>query len=309
LIFCIKKIISLQIIDLLSEMLESSAKFLKCVRCGSKLELDVYKVDQEIEEGIFECKKCNLAFPIIEKIPILWDDFSQYLSSRKVLGGKLYRLANTGKMKNFLKSTLSQTKQTNDDRTALEERWSKIYQNNKSSKFYSIIKKNLNFITKSKLVLEYGCSIGIITSSLADCHDMVFGIDRSFNALRYAKKSSKNNLDYVVADSLSPVFGKLQFDLILALNILELVEPLDLLKHVSKQISSGYFVISDPYDFDRGKNSVKKPIDELTLRTNLSNLGFKILSKTKTPSYIPWNLKLNPRATLNYKVDLIICKK
>jgi len=309
LVFCIKKIISLQIIDLLSEMLESSAKFLKCVRCGSKLELDVYKVDQEIEEGIFECKKCNLAFPIIEKIPILWDDFSQYLSSRKVLGGTLYRLANTRKMKNFLKSTLSQTKQTNDDRTALEERWSKIYQNNKSSKFYSIIKKNLNFITKSKLVWEYGCSIGIITSSLADCHDMVFGIDRSFSALRYAKKFSKNNLDYVVADSLSPVFGKLQFDLILALNILELVEPLDLLKHVSKQISSGYFVISDPYDFDRGKNSVKKPIDELTLRTNLSNLGFKILSKTKTPSYIPWNLKLNSRATLNYKVDLVIGKK
>ncbi len=212
-------------------------------------------------------------------------------------------------MKKFMKFSLSQTNQITDDRTALEERWSKIYQNNKSSKFYSIIKKNLNFITKSKLVLEYGCSIGIITSSLADCHEMVFGIDRSFSALRYAKKSSKNNLDYVVADSLSPVFGKLQFDLILALNILELVEPLDLLKQVSKQISSGYFVISDPYDFDRGKNSVKKPIDESILRTNLSNLGFKISTKTKNPSYIPWNLKLNPRATLNYKVDLIICKK
>jgi 2-polyprenyl-3-methyl-5-hydroxy-6-metoxy-1,4-benzoquinol methylase/uncharacterized protein YbaR (Trm112 family) len=290
-------------------MLESSVKFLRCVRCGSKLELDVFKLDQEIEEGILECKKCNLVFPIIEKIPILWDDFSKYLSSRKVLGGKLYRLANSGKMKKFMKFSLSQTNQITDDRTALEERWSKIYQNNKSSKFYSIIKKNLNFITKSKLVLEYGCSIGIITSSLADCHDMVFGIDRSFSALRYAKKSSKNNLDYIVADSLSPVFGKLQFNLILALNILELVEPLELLKQVSKQISTGHFVISDPYDFDRGKNSVKKPIDESTLRTNLCNLGFKISPKTKNPSYIPWNLKLNPRATLNYKVDLIIGKK
>ena len=290
-------------------MLESSVKYLKCVRCGSKLELDVFKLDHEIEEGILECKKCNLVFPIIEKIPILWDDFSNYLSSRKVLGGKLYRLANSGKMKSFLKFSLSQIKLINNDRTALEERWSKIYQNNKSSKFYSIVKKNLNFIAKSKLVLEYGCSIGIITSSLAECHDMVFGIDRSFSALRYAKKSSKNNLDYIIADSLSPVFGKLQFDLILALNILELIEPLDLLKHISKQISTGHFVISDPYDFDRGENSVKKPIDEDTLRTNLLNLGFKILSKTKNPSYIPWNLKLNPRATLNYKVDLIICKK
>ena len=128
----------------------------------------------------------------------------------------------------------------------------------------------------------------------------------------YKKNSDfviKNNLDYIVADSLSPVFGKLQFDLILALNVLELVEPIDLLKQISKQISSGYFVISDPYDFDRGVNSVKKSFDESSLRMNLENLGFKILSKTKKPSYLPWNLKLNPRATLKYKVDLVISKK
>ena len=286
-------------------MLECSLEFLRCVRCGSKLELDTFQLDKEIEEGILECKKCRLTFPIIEKIPILWDDFSKYLSSRKVLGGKLYQLTTSGKMKKFLKFSLSKTIRNSDDRTALEERWSKIYQNSKSSKFYSLIKKNLDSI-KSKLTLEYGCSIGIMTSYLADSHDMVFGIDRSFSALRYAKKSSKLNLDYIVADSLSPVFGKLQFNLVLALNVLELIEPLELLKHVSKQISDGYFVISDPYDFDRGVNSVRNPFDESILRTNMENLGFKISTKTKKPSYLPWNLKLNPRATLNYKVDLLI---
>jgi len=290
-------------------MLESSIEFLRCVRCGAKLELGAFKLDKEIEEGILECKKCKLAFPIIGKIPILWDDFSRYLSHRKVLGGKLYRLANTEKMKNFLKYSLSKTVRVNDDRTALEDKWSEIYQNSKSSKFYSLVKKNLDHITKSKLVLEHGCSIGIMTSYLADSHDMVFGIDRSFSALRYAKKSSKDNLDYIIADSLSPVFGKLQFDLILALNVLELMDPIELLKHVSKQISAGHFVISDPYDFDRGINSVRKPLDESTVRMNLKNLGFKISTKTKKPSYITWNLKLNPRATLNYKVDLIIGKK
>jgi 2-polyprenyl-3-methyl-5-hydroxy-6-metoxy-1,4-benzoquinol methylase len=138
---------------------------------------------------------------------------------------------------------------------------------------------------------------------------MVFGIDRSFSALLIAKKSFKDNLDYVVADSLSSVFAQSQFNLIIALNILELVEPVDLLKHVSKQISSGYFVISDPYDFDRGTHSVKKPLDESQLRSYLQKFGFKISSKTKNPSFIPWNLKLNSRATLNYKVDLIIGKK
>ena len=290
-------------------MLESSLQFLRCVRCNSELELNTFRFGQEIEEGILKCKKCNLEFPIIEKIPILWDDFSKYLSSRKILGGKLYQLIQTESLKKFLKSSLLKINQVHDDRTALEERWSMIYQNSKNSKFYSLIKNNLDFKKKSNFVLEYGCSIGIMTSFLAESYKTVFGIDRSFIALRHAKKLYKNNLDYIVADFLSPVFGNLQFDVILALNVLELVEPVELLNHVSKQISTGYFVITDPYDFDRGVNSVKKPLDEITLRMNLKNLGFKIMSKTKIPSGVSWNLKLNSRATLNYKVDFVIGKK
>ena len=64
-------------------MLESSLEFLKCVNCGSKLELDSFKQDKEVIEGILECSKCNRQYPIIEKIPILWNDFPLYLSSRK----------------------------------------------------------------------------------------------------------------------------------------------------------------------------------------------------------------------------------
>ena len=290
-------------------MHEFSLTFLRCVRCGSKLELDVFKKETEIEEGILECKKCALYFPIIQKIPIIWDDFSKYISERMVLGGKLYNSVSHDKMKKFLKHSLSNSKRNTDDRTTLEERWSKIYQNSQKSKFYSIIKNELDAMPKSKFVLEYGCSIGIMSSFLADSNQNVFGIDRSFSAISIAKKIQKDNLDYFVADLMSDVFGKTKFDLILALNVLELVEPKDLLQHVSKQILKGNFVISDPYDFDRGKNSVKKPLDELALRTSLEELGFAITAKTKKPSYLTWNLKLNPRTTLNYKVDLIIAKK
>ena len=292
-------------------MLESTVEFLRCVRCGSKLDLDVYANDIEVKEGVLECKKCELVFPIIEKIPILWDDFPKYLSSRKVLGGKMFRSAITNKMKNFLKSSLSQSIQDGSviDITALEDRWSNIYQNSKNSKFYSKIRNNLKSLPKSKLVLEYGCSIGIVTSHLSDLHDMVFGIDKSFNALKYAKKHSSTNLDYILTDLLSPVFGELRFDLVIALNVLELIEPSELLKHISKQITTGRLVISDPYDFDRGINSVKKPLDEYSLRKSLEKLNFQISQKTKNPSFLPWNLNLNSRTTLNYKVDLIIAKK
>jgi len=88
-------------------MHEFSRDFLRCVRCSSKLDLDVFKKENEIEEGILECKKCSLSFPIINKIPILWDDFSKYLSERIMLGGKLFNSASDEKMKKFLKHSLS----------------------------------------------------------------------------------------------------------------------------------------------------------------------------------------------------------
>lgn len=294
-------------------MLESTLEFLRCVRCNSKLELDSFKADREIQEGILECMGCHRTYPIIEKIPILWNDFAEYLASRKVLGGQLYQSVENEKLKRFVRSSLllllAKTNQVDDDRTALEKRWCTIYQNSKSSKLYSTIRVNTDCIKGSNLVLEYGCSIGAMSASLAESHNMVFGVDRSFYALRHAKKVYKSNLDYVAADLLSPIFGDTQFDLVVALNVMDLVEPTELLKHISRQVSDGYVVFSDPYDFDRGDNSVKKPFDETTLRTYLTDLGFEITSKTRHPSYIDWDLRLNSRAVLNYKVDLVIAKK
>ncbi|QUC64964.1 methyltransferase domain-containing protein [Nitrosopumilus sp. K4] len=289
-------------------MHEFSLQYLRCVRCGSKLDCDVFSEYSEIIEGLLQCKKCDLHFPIIEKIPVLWDDFSTYLSSRTVLAGKLYRTIKNERLKQFLKKSLLKTKKT-DDRTTLEEKWSKIYQQSRNSKFYSVIKHELKQIPRSDLVLEYGCSVGFMTHFLANRHEVVFGVDRSFSAISVAKKSNKNNLDYFVADSLSDVFGKTNFDLILALNVLELIEPVKLLQHASRHIKRGFFVISDPYDFDRGINSVKHPLNETSLRQNLEKLGFSITLKTKKPSFHSWNLKINPRTTLNYKVDVIIGKK
>ena len=289
-------------------MHEFSLDFLRCVRCGSKLDLDVFSNDVEIIEGFLECYKCNMKFPIIDSIPVLWNDFTNYISCRKILSGQLFRLANNEKMKKFLKNSFLKTKY-DDDRTALEKRWSKIYQDSKNSKFYNAIKNELKQIPKSKLAIEHGCSIGLMSDFLTNSSEIVFGIDSSFSAISIAKKSVKKNLDFFVADSLSTIFGNTTFDLVLALNVLELIEPSDFLKHVSKQIKQGFLVISDPYDFDRGKTSVKKPLDEHSLRTTLNYMGFSISSKTSNPTHHTWNLNLNPRCKLTYKVDLIIAKK
>ena len=130
-----------------------------------------------------------------------------------------------------------------------------------------------------------------------------------FIAIQIAKKEQKNNIEFILSDFASLPFGNKKFDMILGLNILELIEPNILLKIMNSQISKGYMIISDPYDYQRGIYSVKHPLNELQIRKKLIQLEFKISSETKKPSFIPWQLKLNNRANLNYKVDIIIVKK
>jgi 2-polyprenyl-3-methyl-5-hydroxy-6-metoxy-1,4-benzoquinol methylase/uncharacterized protein YbaR (Trm112 family) len=290
-------------------MLESTLKFIRCPKCNSNLNIEIYKNSNEINEGILKCEKCQLEFPIIDKIPIMFIDFKKYISEHKILSEKLYKLASSNEVKKFLKLSLNNVIWNKIDKTGVEERWSQIYNINKNNEFYKIIKSYLVSIPKSKLVLEYGCSIGIITKHISDSSEKVFGIDKSFNAIHLAKKIQKNNLDYIVSDFTSTPFKNKKFDLIVGLNILELMEPNILLKQISKQISAGYIMITDPYDYERGINSVKHPINELLLRKNLRELKFKINKETEKPSFIPWNLKLYDRASLNYKVDIVIAKK
>ena len=87
-------------------MKEFSLEYLRCVKCGSKLDLDVFKKQKEIEEGLLECKKCKSLYPIVEKIPILWDDFPNYISNRRMLGGKLVNSVSI-KMKKFIKNSMT----------------------------------------------------------------------------------------------------------------------------------------------------------------------------------------------------------
>ncbi len=286
-------------------MKEFSITYLRCVRCKAKLELEILDEKNEINEGLLSCTGCDLVFPIISKIPILWDDFSSYLSNRAELGGQLYH--DSKKLKPFVKKSITKKKQ--ESRYLIEKRWVRIYQNSSRSSFYRIIKNSLKKLPNSKLILEHGCSIGIVSEFLAGQNDLVFGLDRSFNAISIAKKTRKKNLDYFVADSVSHPFGEQKFDLVVSLNMLEVVEPSLLLQVISNQVKHGYAVISDPYDFERGVYSIKKPVDSLTLRAQFKKLGFRISKDTKKPSFIPWNLQINPRCQLNYKVDLLIGKK
>ena len=209
------------------------------------------------------------------------------------------------KLKSIIKNSPEKISKNLEDVTDLEKGWVVTYKNSLKSKFYSYIKNSLEKIPKSKLVLEHGCSIGYITKFLAKKHQTVIGIEQSFFAILEAKKNLKKNMDYFVANSLFTPFGDRKFDLVVGLNVLELIEPLDFLKVVLSQLK-GILIISDPYDFERGKNSVR--LDSKSFRDELKKHGLVFTQKTEKPSFLPWKLNVNNRLSLNYRVDLIIAR-
>jgi len=282
--------------------------YLRCVNCKSELELQIFEKSEEIEEGIMLCRNCNQNYPIISKVPILWPDITSYFSNRVKLGGYLLNSAKNHALKTMIKNSLVKIDNHKEDITDIEKRWVITYKNSLKSKFYSHIKNTLEKISSSKLVLEHGCSIGNIVKIMGKKHETVFGIDQSFFAILEAKKNYHENVDYFVANSLVTPFGDPKFDLVLGLNVLELIEPLDFLNVVIDQLD-GILMLSDPYDFERGKNSVKVRVDSKTIRDELKKRGFVFIQGSEKPSFLPWTLNINNRLSLNYRVDLIIAKK
>lgn len=233
-------------------------------------------------------------------------DLAQHLSNRPRLGGDLFSAANTVKMKSFVKKSLSMMGKATEDISVIEKRWAGIYDRNRGSSFYSAIKKSLGSVPGG-VVLEHGCSVGIVARHLAKDRSTVFGIDRSYYAVLMAKKHARQNMDYFVADSLEQPFGRTKFDVVVGLNIFELIEPKTLLKSLARQVKrGGFLVLSDPYDYERGAKSVREPLFEDAVRSELAKSGFSISHNTKRPSRIGWNLQLYDRAVLRYKVDLVI---
>ena len=291
-------------------MNRNNSQFIFCVKCKGKLTLEILdERESVIKEGFFSCSKCNSKYPIISKIPILVEDLTQFFTNRPFLGKWLIKSSLTNTMKKFIKKNIPIIPKSEFDLSANEAFWTEIYRNNKRSIFYKNIKSQLSKLPPKNFVVEYGSSIGTISNTLALKHKQIFGIDKSFFALVEANKKSPKNCTYILSDVIKHPFGKKKFDLIVALNLFDIVEPSLLIKTISKQISNGLIFLSDPYDYNRGKNSVKKPLDENQIRETLRQNGFEITKNTKKPTKINWNIKFNERISINYKVDIIIARK
>lgn len=288
-------------------MHESSLQHLRCVKCRHKLDLEIFEKKSEVVEGIISCLHCNGKYPIISSIPFLLEDLSSYFSIRAKLGGYLLLHVKNVKIKSLIKKFLQEIKHVGEDTTDLEKNWVTIYEKSRHTHFETQVKSIIRKLPKCISVIEHGCSVGTISEVLAKYHGQVFGIDKSFFALLEAKRRKIKNSDFFLADSLSHPFGDKKFELSVALNVLELIEPLKLLKIIRLQ-TVRFLILSDPYDYERGKKSVKVKLDEKSLRLQLTQMGFKLMQGTGKQNFISWKLNVNARLELNYKVDLILAK-
>jgi SAM-dependent methyltransferase/uncharacterized protein YbaR (Trm112 family) len=286
----------------------------------------------ECKEGFLYCIECDTKYPIIEGIAIVVKDMVEYIQNRTEMYGKWLLHCHSKEMKEYLKDLgkrifVSNKTDTYEDGGIwyLPYKWFQ-QENHKEDRLMKSLKgtpnanelydRVINSITPKidGIALDIGCAMGKTTLQLSQKYSFAIGIDLSFSFIKEARKnmqeSRQGNVEFCVADAESPPFHPMKFDLIIAINLLELVNTKKLLSSSHWLLKpQGDIIITDPYDFNREKILDKK-YDARSFRILLEENGFEINeSSLKKETFIPWILKINERIYLFYYVDYIKAKK
>lgn len=287
--------------------------------------------ENECIEGFLKCQKCETIYPIIEGVAIIVNDIVQYIEKRTEIYGRWILNSKSNDLKEYLKnigkkvtnptkidryeeggilfSTYKwmQNENHSEDRLMNMLRW-KIKPNEIHHKIIHGLNPKLDGI-----VLDIGCATGLTTIQLTKKFSFVIGVDLSFSFIKEARKKMYelgiSNVEFFVMDAEHVPFSQLKFDLVVALNVIELVNTQSFLKTIHKLLKpQAEMIIASPYDFNREK-IFDETYDERSLRDLLRNSGFEVSIKTESETFTPWILKISERTYLFYFVDFIKVKK
>lgn len=167
-------------------------------------------------------------------------------------------------------------------------------------------KKNLNL---NGIGLDIGCSFGSSTFELAKRLPFVFGVDLSFSFILEARKIMHDkitkNVEFIVSDAINLPFESRFFQSIIALNLVDRVDPHKLMASINRCIKdNGKLILIDPYHFVNENSNDQ--FDSIQIRKIVEKLGYKI---NINESYVPWIVKMNERSYLFYFVDFIVANR
>lgn len=313
-------------------MKNSVANHLVCVKdsCRSDLELEcIRSKDDDCAEGFLCCQGCRAVYPVIEGVAVLVNDIVSYASDRPRVFGRWLVESKSARMKEFLKQCARQIKPLIKNRYEVGGAWFEPYlamhspRSKTDRHFARIIKQDfedfytnivqviLRKFSSKQMCLDLGCATGTTTGKLAGKFGFVFGTDQSFSFIREARKlNNSENMEFLVANAPELPFTTNKFDLIVALNMIDLVEPKKLIECIHSLLSiKGSAVLTDPYDFRDESGNPRKLYDGRSIRRLLVNSGFTIDRSTSGESFWPWILRMYNRAYLVYFADLIIASK
>jgi SAM-dependent methyltransferase/uncharacterized protein YbaR (Trm112 family) len=288
----------------------------------------------ECSEGFLKCEECNQLYPVIDGVALLVHDVAEYISARPSLLGKWILSSQNSRMKEYLKEiSLTLPKLNKSQGNDLYEIDGSLYDSynwaqfdfDSNDRFLALLKHKMypndlyNKVVHSTATnldgaaLDLGCSSGYAAFQLAKKFAYVIGIDLSFSFIGEARMRMEalrlGNLDFVVADCLKPPFLPNKFDLVIALNIIELMDAEQLSSSIHRLLKeSGEVAFSSPYDYNRIEQGDR--VTPQSFRHLLQRTGFRIESRYVTnESFIPWTLKINERTYLFYYVDYLRARK
>jgi SAM-dependent methyltransferase/uncharacterized protein YbaR (Trm112 family) len=296
-----------------------------CTKNGLTLE-SLKEIGDECIEGFLTCNVCNSKYPVIQGVPIVLQNFHEYARRRIVIYGKWITNSKSSGLKDFLRSegTKIHFRTSND----LYEENNLLYRTylNNHNKYYlddrllSLLKRKIEpdhiykmlgkkSLNLSGIGLDIGCSFGSSTFELAKRLPLVIGVDLSFSFILEARKriheKMVKNVEFIVSDAIKLPFESRFFQSVVALNLVDRVDPHKLIDSINSCINdNGKLILIDPYHFVNENSNEQS--SSIQIRKMVEKLGYKIESKE---SYIPWILKMNQRSYLFYFVDFIVAKR